>query len=63
MADTQSASQGANYSAELTLLDQIVEDGKVGGRDVEAKARGKDLVKRFVAEASSRTRVRGADDG
>jgi type VI secretion system protein ImpC len=50
MADTQSAAQGANYSAELTLLDQIVEDGKVGGRDVEAKARGKDLVKRFVAE-------------
>ena len=50
MAEAQAAGQGASYSAELSLLDQIVDQGKVGGKDVEAKARGKDLVKRFVAE-------------
>ena len=49
MAETQAAGQGASYSAEVSLLDQIVEQGKVG-RDTETKERGKDLVKRFVAE-------------
>jgi type VI secretion system protein ImpC len=49
MAETQAAGQGASYSADLSLLDQIVEQGKVG-RDTETKERGKDLVKRFVAE-------------
>lgn len=49
MAETQAAGQGASYSAELSLLDQIVEQGKVG-KDAETKERGKDLVKRFVAE-------------
>lgn len=52
MAETQASGQaGASYSAdaELSLLDQIVEQGKVG-RDAETKARGKDLVSRFVAE-------------
>jgi type VI secretion system protein ImpC len=52
MAETQASGQaGAAYSAdaELSLLDQIVQDGRVG-RDAEAQARGKDLVKRFVAE-------------
>lgn len=49
MAETQAAGQGASYSAELTLLDQIVEQGKVG-KDSETKERGKDLVKRFVSE-------------
>jgi type VI secretion system protein ImpC len=49
MAETQAAGQGASYSAELSLLDQIVEQGKVG-KDSDTKERGKDLVKRFVAE-------------
>jgi type VI secretion system protein ImpC len=52
MAETQASGQaGASYSAdtELSLLDQIVQDGRVG-RDAEAQSRGKDLVKRFVAE-------------
>jgi type VI secretion system protein ImpC len=49
MAETQAAGQGASYSTEMTLLDQIVEQGKVG-KDSETKERGKDLVKRFVSE-------------
>jgi len=52
MAETQAGAQSAaTYSPglELGLLDQIVEQGKLG-RDAETKARGKDLVKRFVAE-------------
>jgi type VI secretion system protein ImpC len=52
MAETQAGQQAATYSAnaEGSLLDQIVADGRVGGRDADAQARGKDLVKRFVAE-------------
>jgi type VI secretion system protein ImpC len=52
MAEAQAAGQqAAGYSpdTDLGLLDQIVEQGKLG-RDAEAKARGKDLVSRFVAE-------------
>ena len=51
MAETQAGQQAASYTAdaEFSLLDQIVQDGRVG-RDAEAQARGKDLVKRFVAE-------------
>src|SRR5436853_4671076 len=51
MAETQAGSQAASYTADssLSLLDQIVDQGKVG-RDAESKARGKDLVSRFVAE-------------
>ena len=52
MAETQANAQGASYTADaesLGLLDQIVEQGKLG-RDAQAKERGKDLVKRFVAE-------------
>jgi type VI secretion system protein ImpC len=52
MAETQANAQGASYTADaadLGLLDQIVEQGKLG-RDAETKAAGKDLVKRFVAE-------------
>jgi type VI secretion system protein ImpC len=51
MAETQAGQQAAGYSADasLSLLDQIVEQGK-GGRDAETKARSKDLVSRFVAE-------------
>jgi len=35
---------------EKGLLDQIVDDGGVGRRDAEARTRGKDLVKQFVAQ-------------
>ena len=35
---------------EKGLLDQIVDDGGVGRRDAEARSRGKDLVKQFVAQ-------------
>jgi len=51
MAETQAGSQAASYTADssLSLLDQIVDQGKVG-RDAESKARGKDLVSRFIAE-------------
>jgi type VI secretion system protein ImpC len=51
MAETQAAGAAAQYTAdsELSLLDQIVDQGKVG-RDTESKARGKDLVKQFVAQ-------------
>ena len=51
MAETQNAAQPTTYTpdAEGSLLDQIVDQGKLG-RDAEAKARGKDLVKQFVAQ-------------
>ena len=51
MAEAQAAGAAASYSAEPTggLLDQIVADGRVG-RDAESTARGKDLVKQFVAQ-------------
>ncbi|MBV9879082.1 MAG: type VI secretion system contractile sheath large subunit [Gemmatirosa sp.] len=51
MAETQASGQSASYSADsLSLLDQIVDQGKLGRGDTEAKERGKDMVKRFVAE-------------
>jgi type VI secretion system protein ImpC len=50
MADpTKAASQAVTTDAELSLLDQIVEQGKLG-KDADAKSKGKDLVKRFVSE-------------
>ncbi|MDQ8159030.1 MAG: type VI secretion system contractile sheath large subunit [Gemmatimonadota bacterium] len=50
MADAQkAAAQAVTTDAELSLLDQIVEQGKMG-KDAESKGRGKDLVKRFVSE-------------
>ena len=50
MAEAQAAGQAAaTTTSELSLLDQIVDQGKVG-RDAETRDRGKDLVKRFVAE-------------
>ena len=36
-------------AAEVSLLDQIVDKGKMG-RDVESKARGKDIIKEFVSQ-------------
>src|SRR5918993_2960161 len=52
MAETQTAGgQTAAFTsgAELGLLDQILEQGKVG-RDTETRDHGRDIVKRFVAE-------------
>lgn len=50
MAERQTAAASAvTTDSELSLLDQIVEQGKMG-KDAESKGRGKDLVKRFVAE-------------
>jgi type VI secretion system protein ImpC len=63
MAETQAGTQSAaTYSPglELGLLDQIVEQGKLG-RDAETKARGKDLVKRFVAEVLEGSMTVGRD--
>jgi type VI secretion system protein ImpC len=47
-AKAQAAAAGAE-SQELSLLDQIVSEGKVG-RDAAAKERGKDMIKQFVSE-------------
>jgi type VI secretion system protein ImpC len=51
MAEAQAnQAASATYAAtEGSLLDQIVESGKVG-RDAETREKGKDLVKRFVSE-------------
>jgi type VI secretion system protein ImpC len=51
MAEAKAAGQAAatETTSELSLLDQIVDQGKVG-RDAETRERGKDLVKRFVEE-------------
>lgn len=50
MAEAQKAgAQAVTTDAELSLLDQIVEQGKMG-KDAETKGRGKDLIKRFVGE-------------
>jgi type VI secretion system protein ImpC len=47
-AKTEGAAAAAQ-SQELNLLDQIVEEGKVG-KDAAAKERGKDMIKSFVSE-------------
>jgi type VI secretion system protein ImpC len=47
-------------SPELSLLDKIVEDGRLG-RDSAAKERGKDLVKNFVTEVLKGTVTIAAD--
>jgi type VI secretion system protein ImpC len=50
MADTQKAApQATEQVLEKGLLDQIVEEGRMG-KDEGAKERGKDLVKEFVAQ-------------
>src|SRR4029453_10977432 len=40
----------ASVATEGSLLDQIIEDGRVGGKDASAKERGKDMVKQLVSE-------------
>jgi len=52
MAQTGKAStaaQSVTTDGDLSLLDEIVEQGRMG-KDAESKSRGKDLVKRFVSE-------------
>ncbi len=51
MAEAQSGAQpqAVETQVEGSLLDQIVEQGRMG-RDAQGKERGRDLVKRFVAE-------------
>jgi len=51
MAETQSGAQpqATETTLEGSLLDQIVEQGRIG-RDAQGKERGRDMVKRFVAE-------------
>ena len=51
MAEAKAGAQRAatETTTEFSLLDQIVEEGKIG-KDAETRERGKDLVKRFVEE-------------
>lgn len=61
MAEAQTAPQAAEYAeASGSLLDQIVDEGRLG-RDAEAKARGKDLVKQFVAQVLEGSMTIGRD--
>jgi type VI secretion system protein ImpC len=64
MAETQSSQQPqstlTSTTPELGLLDQIVEEGRMG-RDAAAKERGKDLVKQFVGEVLKGTVRIGSD--
>jgi type VI secretion system protein ImpC len=50
----QQDQQAAASSPELSLLDKIVEEGRMG-RDAATKERGRDLVKQFVSEVLAGT--------
>ena len=52
MTNPQASAQATSslQPGETSLLDQIIEDGRVGGKDASAKERGKDMVKQFVSE-------------
>ena len=63
MAEMQSQGQAQSTfdaSPEFSLLDKIVEEGRLG-RDAAAKERGKDLVKNFVSEVLKGTVTIAAD--
>ena len=61
MAEAQTAAQAATYTdATGSLLDQIVDEGRMG-RDADTKARGKDLVKQFVAQVLEGSMTIGRD--
>ena len=62
MAEAQTSGAAATYTPDAggSLLDQIVDQGKVG-RDAESKARGKDLVKQFVAQVLEGSMTVGRD--
>lgn len=49
MAQQQESASSVTTNAELSLLDQIVEQGRLG-KDADTRSKGKDLVKRFVSE-------------
>ncbi|MEP6691994.1 MAG: type VI secretion system contractile sheath large subunit [Gemmatimonadaceae bacterium] len=58
----QSAQSGLSAEAsELSLLDQIVEQGRVGGKDKAAKERGKDVIKEFVSQVLAGSITMGRD--
>jgi len=52
MSETQKApvAQATTETTELGLLDQIVEQGRLAGKDNSNRERGKDLVKEFVSQ-------------
>ena len=63
MAEIQAQGQSQSTfdaSPELSLLDKIVEEGRLG-RDAAAKERGKDLVRNFVTEVLKGTVTIAAD--
>ena len=50
MSDAQQAASSlTSQTTEVSLLDQIVDQGRLG-KDADAKERGKDLIKEFVAQ-------------
>ena len=62
MSEAQMQQQQSSYApgAELSLLDKIVDEGRLG-RDATTKERGKELVKNFVNEVLKGTVTIGAD--
>ncbi|HKW11553.1 MAG TPA: type VI secretion system contractile sheath large subunit [Gemmatimonadaceae bacterium] len=62
MSEAQMQQQQSSYApgAELSLLDKIVDEGRLG-RDAATKERGKELVKNFVNEVLKGTVTIGAD--
>jgi type VI secretion system protein ImpC len=56
----QQAQAAAAQPTELSLLDQIVEQGRFG-KDTAARERGRDMVKQFVAEVLEGTITMAAD--
>ena len=66
MSDAQKAAAAAaaqEQVQESELLDQIIAQGRLGGRDAAAKERGKDMVKEFLSQvlAGSMTVSRDAE--
>jgi type VI secretion system protein ImpC len=59
---TSAAPQGAaTETQELGLLDQIVSEGRLGGRDAAARERGKDMISQFVAQVLEGSVTMGRD--
>lgn len=58
---TTAAQTAVDQTTEASLLDQIVEQGRLGGADVTARERGKDLVKQFVAQVLEGSMTIGKD--
>lgn len=50
MSETQASGGAPAQYTELSLLDQIVTEGRVGGKDAAGQARGKDLVQNLLKE-------------